>query len=245
MKKALKAAFPCTLPVMTGYLFVGFAFGILFKGTGQPGALSVLMSVAVYAGSMQFFAVKFMDGSFSILAIVLLTLLINSRHIFYGLPFIEKFKGMGRKKPYMVFSLTDETFSLLCSVKAPDGVDNLKFMFSIAILNQLYWVTGTALGSVAGSVLPFDTKGIDFAMTALFIVIAVEQWRASPTHIPTLAGIGATLAAMALFGRSNFILPAMVAMVAALMVLRRPVEKKLTQQGNNEKEEPCRAQDMP
>lgn len=243
MKKALKAAFPSTVPVMAGYLFCGFAFGVLFRETGQHPLLAPLMSIVVYAGSMQFFAVKFMDGSFSMVSIALLTLLINARHVFYGIPFVERFRRMGKRFPYMVFSLTDETFSLLCGAKAPEGMDSLQFMFWIAVLDQCYWVAGTALGAAVGPVLPFDTKGIEFALTALFLVIAVEQWRESPTKLPALAGLMVSLAALLLFGGKDFILPAMAGIAAVLLLLRKPVERRLCINKPEEVAAPCQAQD--
>ncbi len=243
MKKALKAALPCTLPVMAGYLFCGFAFGVLFRQTGQHPLLATAMSMFVYAGSMQFFAIKFMDGSFDMLSIALLTLLINARHLFYGIPFVERFRRMGKRMPYMVFSLTDETFSLLCGAKAPEGVDSLQFMFWIALLDQCYWVAGTTLGALIGPVLPFDTKGIEFALTALFLVIFVEQWRGSPTKLPALAGLLLSTAALLVFGAKDFILPAMMMIAVALMALRRPVERKLEETKHEEVAESCQAQD--
>ena len=243
MKKALKAALPCTLPVMAGYLFCGFAFGVLFRQTGQHPLLATLMSLCVYAGSMQFFAVKFMDGSFGLLSVALLTLLINARHMFYGIPFVREFRRMGKRMPYMVFSLTDETFSLLCGAKAPNGVDHLQFMFWIAVLDQCYWVAGTTLGALVGPVLPFDTKGIEFALTALFLVIFVEQWRGSPTKLPALAGLLLSIASLVIFGAKDFILPAMAMIAIMLMALRKPVERKLEETKPEEVAEPCQAQD--
>jgi 4-azaleucine resistance transporter AzlC len=245
MKKAFRAAFPHTIPVMTGYIFVGFAFGILFWKTGVHPILAVVMSIAVYAGSMQFMTVNFLISSMGIVEVILMTLLINARHVFYGLSFIDKFKGLGRKKPYMIFSLTDETFSLLCSAKAPEGVDSASFFFGIALLDQLYWVTGTALGAIAGLALKdFNTSGIEFAMTALFVVIAVEQWLSSPTHIPALVGAGCSLAALLLFGQKSFLLPAMAVIVGMLALLRKPVEKKLDAKTTNQEVAQCQAPDM-
>lgn len=243
MKRALRAAFPHTIPVLTGYLFMGFAFGVLFRQTGRNPLLAVALSVIVYAGSLQFMAVIFLKGGVDLLTIFLMSLLINARHMFYGLPFIERFKHAGRKKPYMIFSLTDETFSLLCSARPPLDVDETSFFFSIALLDQFYWVVGSALGAAAGAILPFDTKGIEFAMTALFVVIFIEQWRSMPTQLPALTGIFVSLAALILFGGGSFILPAMAAIVAVLSLLKKPVERKLDALSAGEEAEPCRAQD--
>jgi 4-azaleucine resistance transporter AzlC len=226
-KKALRAAFPCTLPVMAGYLFVGFTFGLLVKNSGQGAPVALLMSAAVYAGSMQFFAINFLAGGHGLLEIALTTLLINARHMFYGISFIEKFKGAGKKKLYMIFSLTDETFSLLCSAKVPEGIDNHMFLFCVALLNQLYWITGTLLGSVAGTALAgFDIRGIDFAMTALFVSIAAEQWKTARSNAPAVIGLCASVAALLLFGPENFLLPAMAVIVALLFIFRKPIEGK-------------------
>lgn len=226
MKKALKAAFPVTIPVLLGYVFVGIAFGLLFQKAGYNFLWALLMSATVYAGSMQFVAINFFTGGFGLVQVVLMTLLVNIRHIFYGLSFIEKYKNMGRKKPYMIFSLTDETYSLLCSQKAPQGVDGNLFFFCIALLNQCYWIAGSVLGSVAGSLITFNTKGIDFAMTALFVVIFVEQWKASRSHIPALVGIAGTVLARLVFGAANMVLPAMLVITLVLLFLRGPLQKK-------------------
>jgi 4-azaleucine resistance transporter AzlC len=243
-KKALRAAFPCTLPVMAGYLFVGFTFGLLMRHGGQSPVTALLMSVAVYAGSMQFVTIGFLAGGHGLLEIALMTLLINARHMFYGISFIEKFKGAGRKKPYMIFSLTDETFSLLCSAKAPEGVESTLFLFCAALLDQCYWVMGTAAGSLAGAALAgVDIRGIDFAMTALFVSIAADQWKAPPSRAPSLLGVGASLAALLLFGAGNFILPAMLAIVALLFIFRKPIEKKYAVEGGGTEADGCRAQD--
>lgn len=227
MKKALKAAFPHTIPVMTGYLFMGFAFGVLFRQTGRSPLLAAAMSFTVYAGSLQFLSVSFLKSGMDLPTVFLMSLLINARHMFYGLPFIEKFKKTGRRKPYMIFSLTDETFSLLCSAQPPLGVDEPSFLFFIALLDQCYWVAGSVFGAAAGAVLPFSTQGIDFAMTALFVVIFLEQWRGAPTHIPALTGLCAGLAALLVFGSGSFILPAMALIVILLSFMKKLVEKRL------------------
>lgn len=223
MKKVLKAAFPLTVPVMLGYVSVGIAFGLLFEKSGYNFFWAILMSILVYAGSMQFIAINLLTSATGLVEVALMTLFVNIRHVFYGLSFIDTFKGMGKKKPYMIFSLTDETYSLLCSSKAPEGVDNNSFLLCIAFLNQLYWVLGTFIGSIAGSLITFNTKGIDFAMTALFVVIFVEQWSAYKTHIPVLIGVAATLAALLIFGPNNLILPSMVLITATLMLFQKQI----------------------
>ncbi len=214
--RALKAAFPVTIPVMMGYLFIGVAFGMLMAGKGFSFIWSAVMSLFVYAGSMQFVASNFLAGSASWFSIALITVMVNVRHVFYGLSMLQRFQNMGGKKPYMIFSLTDETFSLLCSAKAPRGVDPNWFLFFIALLDQFYWVAGSVLGGLIGSLVPFSTKGIDFAMTALFTVIFTEQWQSCKKHLPAAAGVLASVLCLLLFGASNFTIPAMIAIVLIL-----------------------------
>ena len=222
-KSALRAAFPHTIPVMLGYLFLGAAFGILLSSKGYHWGWAVLMSVFIYAGSMQFVAIGILTGPFLPLQAVLMTLMVNARHAFYGISLLPKFKDMGRKKPYMIFSLSDETFSLLCSAKAPEGVDKNRFLFFISLLDQIYWVIGSAAGGIIGSLVSFNTNGIDFVMTALFTVIFVNQWEENKNHIPALIGLGISALCLMVFGPSNFILPSMALIVLALTLLKKPM----------------------
>ena len=224
MKKLIKVAFPITIPVMLGYISVGIAFGLLFEKSGYNFLWAALMSIVVYAGSMQFIAINLLTSGTGLIEIALMTLFVNIRHIFYGLSFIDKFKDMGKKKTYMIFSLTDETYSLLCSSKAPEGVSNNSFLFCIAFLNQMYWIIGTIIGSIAGSMITFNTTGIDFAMTALFVVIFIEQWFTYKNHIPVLIGIVATGASLLIFGANNLILPSMLLITAALMIFQKQID---------------------
>jgi len=172
-KQAFKRAFPYTIPVLTGYLFIGIAFGVMYAEKGYSWIWAVLMSLLVYAGSGQYLGVNFFVPGISFLQVIFLTLMVNVRHIFYGISLLEKFNSMGKKRWYMIFGLTDETYSLLCTTNVPDDVDEEKFLFAITIMNQCYWVIGSALGAVAGEYIPFNSRGIDFAMTALFVVIFV------------------------------------------------------------------------
>lgn len=214
--KALKAAFPVTIPVMMGYLFIGVAYGVLMAGKGNALIWTFLMSLFVYAGSMQFVAVNFFAGPLNWAAVVIMTLMVNVRHVFYGLSMLPKFRDMGKKKPYMIFSLTDETFSLLCSANVPEGVNRNWFLLFISLLDQLYWIAGSLLGGIAGSLIPFNTRGIDFAMTALFVVIFTEQWESSKEHLPAIVGVAVSVVCLILFGASNFILPSMMGIVLIL-----------------------------
>ena len=235
-KKAIKAAFPVTIPVLLGYLFIGIAFGVLLQNKGYHFGWAVLMSLCVYAGSMQFVAINFFVPGVNLVSVILMTLMVNARHVFYGLSMLRPFQKMGKWKPYMIFSLTDETYSLLCGARVPEGVDGNRFFFSIALLDQLYWIAGSALGGIAGSLLPFDTTGIDFAMTALFVVIFVEQWLAGGSKFPALAGVGAAVFCLVLFGPDHFILPAMAGIVFLLLAGRRLADKE--EAADKRREEP-------
>lgn len=239
MKKAIKAAFPHIIPVMLGYLSVGIAFGLLFEKSGYNLLWAILMSIVVYAGSMQFIAINLLTGGAGFIEIVLMTLFINIRHLFYGLSFIDKFKNMGKKKTYMIYSLTDETYSLLCSVKAPEGVNNNLFLFCISFLNQMYWIIGTIIGSVAGSLIKFNTKGIDFAMTALFVVIFIEQWSSYKTHIPVIIGILSTIASLLIFGHNNLVLPSMILIVINLMFFSKQIKRKNCRESKGDVKNVC------
>ncbi len=223
-KQAFRAAFPYTLPVLMGYLFLGIAFGVLLseKGFSLPWAL--FMSAVIYAGSMQFAAIGLLTAAFAPLSAFFLTLMVNARHLFYGLSMLEPFRKMGRLKPYMVFSLTDETYSLLCGIRPPENVDQKWFTFFIALLDQSYWIIGSCIGAVAGSLIPFDSTGIDFAMTALFLVIFVEQWENAESKLPALLGIGITVTCLLVFGPDRFLIFSMAGILAALLLFKKEVQ---------------------
>lgn len=227
MKKAAKYALIKTIPIFLGYLFLGIAFGLLLqsKGLGVPWAF--LISTLVYAGSMQFALVGILAGGLGFLTTAVMTLFINSRHAFYGLTFIERFKEMKKSFPYMVFSLTDETYSLLCSMTRPADFTDKQWKQAtllVSLFDQCYWVLGSVLGALAGQLITFDTTGIDFAMTALFIVICVEQWKGAKTHLPALTGFACGIFFLALIRSSGFILPALIAAVMLLMLMRKKIE---------------------
>ena len=224
--RAFRAAFPFTIPVLTGYLFIGIAFGVMYQEKGYNFLWAILMSVMVYAGSGQYLAVNFFTPGVSLFQVIFLEIMVNIRHVFYGLSLLERFQNMGKKKLYMIFSLTDETYSLFFITKIPKDVDEDKFMFAIALLDQIYWITGSAIGAIAGSLIPFDATGIDFAMTALFVVIFVEQWLTTKNHIPALTGLGAGLICLLIFGADNFILPTMICVMVVLLSCRKVIEPK-------------------
>ncbi len=222
--REMRAAFPHTIPVLTGFLFLGLAFGILMNSKGYGALWAVGMSLFTFAGSMQYVAVNLLTAAFNPLYAFLLTLMVNARHLFYGVSMLEPFQGLGKKKCYLIFALCDETFSILCSAKPPQGLDRGWFMIWVALLDHCYWVLGTALGSLAGALITFDTTGIDFVMTALFVVIFLNQWREQKNHLPAVVGVGASLICLVLFGPDNFLLPAMAAMAVVLCFARKNIE---------------------
>ncbi|MDD2494393.1 MAG: AzlC family ABC transporter permease [Tissierellia bacterium] len=226
--KALKAAFPYTIPVFLGYLFIGIAFGVLFENKGYNFLWAILASTLIYAGSMQYVAINLFTGDIGLINIAFITLMVNIRHVFYGLSMIDKFKNMGKFKPYMIFSLTDETYSLLCLTDSPEGINKNYFLFFIALLNQSYWVLGSFIGSVAGSLITINSKGIDFAMTALFVVIFVEQWLFVTSHIPAITGIIISLLCLVIFGSDNFLLPSMLLILIVLTIIRNKIEERIS-----------------
>ncbi len=225
-KKALQAAFPHTIPVLTGFLFLGAAYGILMTEAGYTWIWTLLTCVFVFAGSMQFVSVGMISLGFHPISAVLMTLMVNARHLFYGISMLQKFKDTGKLKPYLIFSLCDETFSLLCTAQPPAGVSSKWFMFFIAILDHLYWIIGGLMGSVLGSFVTFNTKGIDFVLTALFIVLFINQWKATKNHLPVLIGVGASLLCLICFGPSNFLIPAMILILILVTLLKKPLEKE-------------------
>ena len=224
--KALKAAFPGTIPVMTGYVFLGMAFGILLNAKGYGIFWALLMSLFIYAGSMQYVAISFLASAFNPAAAFVMTLMVNARHLFYGLSMLDKFKNTGKLKPYLIFGLTDETFSVLCGTEPPEDVSRLWYMFWITLLDQFYWVTGSVVGSLLGSVVSFNTKGLDFVLTALFVVIFVEQWQETDDRIPAMIGVTVTLLCRIIFGSSSFLIPAMAGILLCLSLTKKKMQRR-------------------
>ncbi|NLI89119.1 MAG: branched-chain amino acid ABC transporter permease [Epulopiscium sp.] len=222
-KKAFKAALPMTIPVLTGYLFIGIAFGILANSNGYHLGWILLMSTFIFAGSMQFVAISLLASGFNILSVILITIMINARHLFYGLSMLDRFKNMGKKKPYMIFSLTDETFSLLCGVDPPGGVNKDWFYFYIALLNHIYWILGSLVGGLLGSLITFNTQGIEFVMTALFVVIFLDQWEKNKDHSPAIIGILSSIICLIIFRAENFILPSMILIMTLLLIFKTTI----------------------
>ena len=227
-RKAFAAAFPATVPVMLGYLTLGAAFGLLLNAAGFGVGWAALMSGFIYAGSAQFLGVELLTAAVPLAQAAVMTFILNFRHLVYGLSILEKFRGMGWKKPYMIFSLTDETYALLSSLHVPVGVKPADYYFAVSLLDQLYWVAGSLLGGLLGTALTINTQGADFAMTALFIVIAVGQWENAKSHLPALLGGGISLLTLVLFGPERFLVPALAVMILALLVLHGRLDREET-----------------
>ena len=221
MKKTIQTAFLKSLPVMAGYIVLGIGFGILLKNAGYGFLWSFFMSLTIYAGSMQYVAVPFLAAGTSLITVAVTTLMVNARHLFYGLSMIEKYKDTGKKKPYLIFSLTDETYSLLCGDGLPEGVVKHWFFFFVSLFNQSYWILGSVLGSLIGAMLPFDTAGIEFSMTALFVTVFVEQWLTAKNHWPAIIGLLCAVACLCIFGKDNFLIPTMIAIMIALLFTKK------------------------
>ena len=224
-RRALRAAFPHTVPILTGFLFLGMTYGVYMASLGFSWIYPTLMALTIYAGSMEFVTANMLLGAFNPLQALAMTLMVNARHLFYGLAMLDRFRGLGWKKLYLIFGMCDETFSVTCSTRAPEGVDEGWFMTFVTLLDQLYWVLGAALGGLCGSLLTLNTEGLDFVMTAMFVVIFLENWLKEENHTSSLLGLGLPLVCLVLFGAQNFILPSMAAILLALTALRGRLEK--------------------
>lgn len=225
-RKALKGAFPHTIPVMTGYLVLGISYGVLITASGFPFWMPMLTSLSIFAGSMEFVLVNLLLSGFDLLQAFLMTLMINARHLFYGISMLDRYRGMGLKKLYMIYGLTDESFSINCVTEPPEGVDRSWFMFFVTLLDHSYWFTGCTLGGIFGSLVHFNTEGLEFVMTAMFVVIFLEQWKKDKNHLSAILGLALPLLCLLIFGAEHFMIPAMVAILAGLTLIRKPMEKE-------------------
>ena len=220
-KTLLRTAFLDTVPVMTGYVFLGFGFGILMQQNGFGVLWSGAMSLFIYAGSMQYVAVSLLTSGAGLLTAAMTAFVVNARHLFYGISMVDAYKGVGKKKPYLIFGLTDETYSLVSQLQIPDGVSRSGYCFLVTLFDHIYWVSGTVLGALTGSLLPINYEGVDFALTALFVTIFVEQWLSTKHHGPAIVGVAATVICLVLFGADLFLIPSMVIIAACLTMMRK------------------------
>ncbi len=219
-KKSVKAAFVSSIPIMAGYIMLGMGFGILLSEQNYGPLWALLMSVTMYAGSMQYVAVDLLASGATLINTAIMTVMVNARHLFYGISMLDKYRGAGKKKFYMIFGLTDENYSLLCDAKVPEGADKHTYGFFVTLFDHFYWITGCVLGAVIGTVVPFEFKGVEFVLTALFVAIFTEQWLASKDHVPAIIGVCSTALCLIIFGSENFLIPAMLVITLALTALR-------------------------
>ena len=224
-KKTFRRAFRDSLPILAGYLALGFGFGVLLQSKGYSFWWAILMACTMFAGSGQYAGVDFLASGATILTTAVMTLIINARHFFYGFSMLDRYKGMGPVKPYLIFGLTDETYSITATVKLEDDLSPKHYYFFLTALNHSYWITGCVLGAVLGMFLPFSGEGVDYAMTALFIVIMVEQWLGTKEHLPAILGAATTLVCLLVFGAQYFIVPALFLIAAEMVVFRKKLDK--------------------
>ena len=226
-RHALCAAFPHTVPVFTGYVVLGISYGVLITSKGFPFWMPMLTSLTIFAGSMEFVLVNLLLSGFDLLQAFLMTLMINARHLFYGISMLDQYKSLGMKKLYLIYGLTDETFSIVCGMEPPEGVDRSLFALFVTLLDHSYWVLGCTLGGIFGSLLSFDTRGLEFVMTAMFAVIFLENWQKEKKHLPALLGTVLPIVCLLIFGAERFMIPAMLMIMAGLTLVRRPLEKEV------------------
>lgn len=222
--KAFKAAFPHTIPIFAGFWFLALAYGILMNLNGFSFLYPTLMSMLIFGGSLEFIAVSMLMSAFAPIETLTVALLVQARHIFYGITMLDRYKGMGWKKFYLIFGMCDETFSINYSAEIPEDVDKGWFMFFVTLLNQIYWVSGAAMGGLLGSHLTFNTEGLDFVMTAMFIVIFMEQWKKEKKKHTALIGLGSTFLSLIIFGPDSFLIPSMLMILLFLTLFRKPIE---------------------
>ena len=225
LKKALFAAFPSTIPILAGFLFLGMTYGIYMNVSGFSFWYPCLMSLTIFAGSVEFVAVNLLLGAFHPIQALAMTLMLNARHLFYGISMLDRFRGLGLKKIYLIFGMCDETFSINYTAEIPPDVDRGWFMFFVTLLNHLYWFAGATLGGIFGSFITFNTEGLDFVMTAMFVVIFLEQWLKEERHESSILGIGLSILSLIAFGADGFLIPAMLSILAVLTLLRKPLTK--------------------
>ena len=224
-KQALKVAFRDTIPVLTGYLFLGAGFGILLSEKGYGIGWAFFMSLFMYAGSGQYLAVSLLATQASLISSAIATLLVNARHLFYGISLIDTYKGAGKKKAFMIFALTDETYSLVTQNQPPEGISRHTYCFLVSLLDHIYWICGCVLGNIAGSTLPISFEGVEFVLTALFVTMFVEQWLSNVNHRPAVIGVASTVLCLLIFGSELFLIPSMAAIAILLTISRKTARR--------------------
>lgn len=226
LKKAFKAAFPMTIPILAGFLFLGFSYGVYMNVSGFGFVYPMVMSAVIYGGSLEFLTVSMLLSPFAPLQVFAVSLMIQARHLFYGISMLDKFRGLGWKKPYLIFGMCDETFSINCTAQIPDSIDRGWFYFFVTLLNHLYWFAGATLGGLLGSLIHFNTEGLEFVMASMFVVIFLEQWGREKRHISAYIGLAASVLCLLVFGADSFLIPTMICITAFLTFLRCPIERK-------------------
>ena len=226
IQKALRCAFPYTVPIFAGFWFLGMAYGIYMNVSGFSFVYPLLMSMTIFGGSLEFVAVSMLLSPYAPVQVFVMSLMIQARHLFYGISMLDKFKGLGWKKYYLIFGMCDETFSINYTAEIPDDVDRGWFYFFVTLLNQFYWVSGATIGGLLGNLIHFNTEGLDFVMTAMFAVIFMEQWLKEKRHISAWIGLAASVGCLLIFGADNFLIPTMICILVLLTVMRGPLEKK-------------------
>lgn len=226
IKAAFKCAFPYTVPIFAGFWFLGLTYGIYMNVSGFSFWYPLFMSIIIFGGSLEFIAVSMLLAPFAPLQVFIMTLMIQARHLFYGISMLDKYRGTGWKKPYLIFGMCDETFSINCTADIPKDIDRGWFYFFVTLLNHIYWVSGAAIGGIAGRLFTFDTEGLDFVMTAMFVVIFLEQWLKEKHHISEWTGLAASAVCLIIFGADNFLIPTMICVLIILTALRKPIEAR-------------------
>ncbi len=222
MKNTFKAAFKKSMPVFAGYLALGMGFGVLLEAKGYGLIWAFVMSLTIFAGTLQYVAIDLLAGGASLLHSAFMTVMISARQVFYGISMLKLYKGMGKIKPYLGFALTDETYSLVCRGDIPEGVENRKqYYLFLSMLNQSYWILGGLIGNLIGSLIEFNSAGVEFSMTAIFVVIFIEQWQSGGDHTSSLIGVISTAVCLLIFGAETFLIPALLLIAVSLCVLRR------------------------
>lgn len=225
-KRVVKEAFFKSIPVMAGYIILGIGFGVLLRDAGYGVVWALAMSILIYAGALQYVGVGLIASGAGIINVIITSVAVNARHMFYSISMINAYKGAGKKKPYLIFALTDETYSLLCDGRYPAGEDKHIYRLLVALFNQCYWVIGSTAGNILGDIIPFHTTGIEFSMTALFLASFISQWKSTKDHIPALVGVCSTILCLLVFGAENFLIPSMLLITFLLLLMKSKLSKK-------------------